>query len=168
MQCQETQYTWSDFTPDATPLQAFPYRSGMIYLLHTQNPAFYVRKYRLYFEERIKGCSTTKTQKQTKREGKMPSLLMWMCKSYSTVHCKLLQAKTLPHNTVLYRSLGRLLKTLLWCCAVSSNVWKGDERDPKRWVCLDNRANQLSPQKRALWEKTSKDAFSTSGPLAPG
>lgn len=87
MQCQEIQYTQSDFTPDATPPQAFPCQNWMIYLLYTLNPTFCVLKYRLYFEERVNGFGTTKTQEQPEREEKMPSLLMWMGKKL--LHCML-------------------------------------------------------------------------------
>lgn len=53
-QCQETQYTQSNFTPDAILPQAFPYQSWKIYHLYRQNPAFCVLKYMLYLEKQLK------------------------------------------------------------------------------------------------------------------
>lgn len=134
------------------PFRLFLTKAGWF----TQNPTSYVLKYRLYFDERVKGFDATKTQKQSERKEKILSLLLWIGESYFIVCCKVLQAKTLPHNTVQYRSPGRLLKIFLWCCAIGRKVWKEEgerkrsERDPKCWVCLDNYANQLSPPTRVL------------------
>lgn len=101
-----------------------------IFCIH--NPTSSVLKYRLYFDERVKGFGATKIQKQSEREEKILSLLLWIDKSCSFVCCKLLQAKTLPHDTLQYQSLGRLLKILLWCCAIGRKVWKEEgEREVK-------------------------------------
>lgn len=67
-QCQETQNTQSNFTPDAIPPQAFPSQSWKIYLLYREYPTFCVLKYMLYLEKQLEDLVQLKPRKPERKE----------------------------------------------------------------------------------------------------